>query len=39
MEYIKLFWEGAPAGEPSVILYEVDTEKERLAHRSIFTPA
>ena len=35
MEYIKLFWEGAPAGEPSVILYEVDTEKERLAHRSI----
>ena len=35
MEYIKLFWEGAPAGEPSVILYEVDTEKERLALRSI----
>ena len=35
MEYIKLFWEGAPDGEPSVILYEVDTENERLAHRSI----
>ena len=35
MEYIKLFWEGAPDGEPSVILYEVDTENERLALRSI----
>ena len=35
IEYIKLFWEGAPAGDQSVILYEVDTEKERLAHRSI----
>ena len=35
MEYIKLFWEGSPDGEPSVILYEVDTEKERLALRSI----
>ena len=34
MEYIKLFWEGAPEGEPSVILYEVDTENERLALRS-----
>ena len=22
IEYIKLFWEGAPEGEPSVILYE-----------------
>ena len=33
--YIKLFWEGAPEGEPSVILYEVDTENERLALRSI----
>ena len=31
MEYIKLFWEGAPEGEPPVILYEVDTEHERLA--------
>ena len=30
-EYIKLFWEDAPEGEPSVILYEVDTENERLA--------
>ena len=35
IEYIKLFWEGAPEGEPPVILYEVDTENERLAHRSI----
>ena len=35
MEYIKLFWEDAPEGEPPVILYEVDTENERLAHRSI----
>ena len=35
MEYIKLFWEDAPGGEPSVILYEVDTENERLALRSI----
>lgn len=26
IEYIKLFWEGAPDGEPAVILYEVDTE-------------
>ena len=33
IEYIKLFWEGAPEGEPSVILYEVDTENERLALR------
>ena len=30
MEYIKLFWEGAPEGEPPVILYEVDIENERL---------
>ena len=35
MEYIKLFWEGAPEGEPPVILCEVDTEHERLAFRSI----
>ena len=28
IEYIKLFWEGAPEGEPAVILYEVDTEDE-----------
>ena len=35
MEYIKLFWEGAPEGEPPVILYEVDIENERLALRSI----
>ena len=37
MEYIKFFWESAPAGEPLVILYEVDTENERLALRSIDT--
>ena len=30
IEYIKLFWEGAPEGESSVILYEVDTGNERL---------
>lgn len=35
MEYIKLFWKDAPLGEPSIILYEVDTENERLAFRSI----
>ena len=35
IEYIKLFWEGAPEGEPSVILYEVDTGNGRLALRSI----
>ena len=35
MEYIKFFWESAPAGEPLVIFYEVDTENERLALRSI----
>lgn len=35
IEYIKLFWEDAPEGEPSVILYEVDTGNERLALRSI----
>ena len=35
IEYIKLFWEGAPGEEPPVILYEVDTENERLVLRSI----
>ena len=35
MEYFKLLWEGAPEGEPSVIIYEVDTDHERLALRSI----
>ena len=35
IEYSKLFWEGAPEGEPLVILYEVDTGNERLALRSI----
>lgn len=34
-EYIKLFWKDAPEGEPPIILYEVDTENERLALRSI----
>lgn len=34
-EYIKLFWADAPEGEPSVILYEVDTDRGRLALRSI----
>ncbi len=34
-EYIKLFWKDAPEGEPPVILYEVDTDNERLALRSI----
>ena len=35
IEYIKLFWKDVPLGEPSIILYEVDTEHERLALRSI----
>ena len=35
IEYIKLFWAGAPEGEPSVILYEVNTVNDRLALRSI----
>ena len=35
MEYIKLFWEKAPEGEPPVILYEVDIESDQLALRSI----
>ena len=35
IEYIKLFWEDAPEGEPLVILYEVDTGNERLARRCI----
>ena len=35
MEYIKLFWENAPKGEPIIILYEVDVNNHRLAHRSI----
>ena len=35
IEYIKLFWEGAPEGEPVVILYEVDTGHDRSALRSI----
>ena len=35
IEYIKLFWENAPEGEPPVIFYEVDTDHERLAFRSI----
>ena len=35
IEYIKLFWKDAPEEEPPIILYEVDTENERLALRSI----
>lgn len=35
IEYIKLFWKDAPEGEPTIILYEVDTGNERLALRSI----
>ena len=35
IEYIKLFWESAPEGEPPVILYEVDIESDRLVRRSI----
>ena len=35
IEYIKLFWEDAPEGEPPVILYEVDIESDRLVRRSI----
>ena len=35
IEYIRLFWEDAPEGEPTIILYEVDTENARLALRSI----
>lgn len=35
IEYIKLFWENVPEGEPPVIFYEVDTDHERLAFRSI----
>ena len=33
MEYIKLFWENAPKGEPTIILYEVDVDNQRLALR------
>lgn len=35
IEYIRLFWDDAPEGEPTIILYEVDTENARLALRSI----
>ena len=35
MEYIKLFWENAPKGEPTIILYEVEVDNQRLALRSI----
>ena len=35
IEYIKLFWENVPEGEPPVIFYEVDTDHERLVFRSI----
>ena len=39
IEYIKLFWEGAPDGEPAVILYEVDTENERLVIPDLYDGA
>lgn len=35
MEYIKLFWEHDLADEPAIILYEVNTENERIAERSV----
>lgn len=35
MEYIRLFWEHDFEDEPTSILYEIDTENERLAERSI----
>ncbi len=35
MEYIKLFWNHNLPEEPTVILYEVNIENERLAERSI----
>lgn len=34
-EYIKLFWEHEPDGEPVIILYEVNLDNERLALRFI----
>ena len=35
IEYIKLFWKGAPEGEASAILYEMEHGNERLALLSI----
>ncbi len=35
MEYIRLFWEHDLADEPTSMLYEVDTQNDRLAARSI----
>lgn len=35
MEYIKVFWEHDLEDEPTSILYEVNTQNERLAERSI----
>lgn len=35
MEYLKLFWEHEFNGEPVIILYEVNSDNERLAVRSI----
>lgn len=35
MEYLKLFWEHELNGEPVIILYEVNSDNERLAVRSI----
>ena len=35
IEYIKLFWEGAPEGEPAVILYEVDLSLIHISNEAI----
>lgn len=35
VEYIKLFWKHELNDEPAIILYEVDTNDERLALRSV----
>lgn len=35
MEYIKLLWEHELNDEPVIILYEVDTNDERSARRSV----
>ena len=35
MEYIKLYWLDASTDDPCIILYEVNTDNDRLAMRSI----
>lgn len=35
IEYIKLYWLDASADDPCIILYEVHTDNDRLAMRSI----